>query len=181
MYHEFPSDYAVCLLNPPKMANSAKNIEIGRILITVQAICFALVHASLPSGFVATGGQSIAASTSEYIRIPMIRPTATPMNPMMYDISIMCNSNSQNLIYKTKFVKDVFVFLAITFPYIPTSKLGISAISQRLCLDCDPTTLAESGRRVIRACLHPVRITNCLLSKIIAILMVKLEGKNLMN
>ena len=81
-------DYAV-LLNPPKIANNAKNIEIGRMEITVQAICFALVHASLPSGFAVASGQSIAASTSEYIRIPMIRPTATPMNPMMYDISIM--------------------------------------------------------------------------------------------
>ena len=111
------------------MANSAKNIEIGRMLITVQAICFALVHASLPSGFVATGGQSIAASTSEYIRIPMIRPTATPMNPMMYDISIMLLHKRQNLIYKTKFVKDVFVFLAIMFLYIPISKLGISSFS----------------------------------------------------
>ena len=81
--------YADVLLKPPKIANNAKNILIGRMEITVQAICFALVHASLPSGFAVASGQSIAASTSEYIRIPMIRPTATPMNPMMYDISIM--------------------------------------------------------------------------------------------
>jgi len=65
------------------MANNAKNIEIGSILITVQAMDFALVHASLPSAFVAAGGQSMAASTSEYIKIPMIKPTATPMNPMI--------------------------------------------------------------------------------------------------
>ena len=89
LYHEIPSDYADCLLNPPKIANNAKNIEIGKILITVHPICLALVQASFPSGFVATGGQSIAASTSLYMRIPIIKPTATPMNPMMYDISIM--------------------------------------------------------------------------------------------
>lgn len=65
------------------MANNAKNIEIGSIEMTVQAMDFALVHASLPSAFVAASGQSMAASTSEYIKIPMMRPTATPMNPMI--------------------------------------------------------------------------------------------------
>ena len=53
------------LEKPPKIANNAKNIEIGSILITVQAIDFARVQASLPSAFVAAAGQSIAASTSE--------------------------------------------------------------------------------------------------------------------
>jgi hypothetical protein len=75
-------DYAI-LENPPKIANNAKNILIGRMEMTVQAIDFALVHASLPSALVAAGGQSIAPSTSEYIRIPMMSPTATPMNPMI--------------------------------------------------------------------------------------------------
>lgn len=65
------------------MANNAKNIEIGSIEMTVQAMDLALVHASLPSGFVANGGHSMAASTSLYIKIPMMRPTATPMNPMI--------------------------------------------------------------------------------------------------
>jgi len=75
--------YYAILEKPPKIANSAKNIDIGKILITVHAMDFALVHASLPSALVAAGGQSIAASTSEYIKIPMIKPTATPMNPMI--------------------------------------------------------------------------------------------------
>jgi len=57
--------YADTFENPPKIANNAKNIDIGRIEITVHAIPFALVQASLPAAFVADGGQSIAASTSE--------------------------------------------------------------------------------------------------------------------
>ena len=65
LYHEIPSDYAVCLENPPKIANNAKNIDIGSMLITVQAIPFARVHASLPALLVAESGQSMAASTSE--------------------------------------------------------------------------------------------------------------------
>ena len=56
-------DYAV-LLNPPKIANSAKNIDIGNIEITVHAICLALEQASSPSGLATGSGQSIAASTS---------------------------------------------------------------------------------------------------------------------
>ena len=58
------SDYAA-LLNPPKIANNAKNIEIGNILITVHAICFALTQAVLPSELVVLEGQSMASSTSE--------------------------------------------------------------------------------------------------------------------
>ena len=57
-------DYAT-RLNPPKIANNAKNIVIGRIDITVHAIDFALVHASLPSGFAVASGQSMDCSTSE--------------------------------------------------------------------------------------------------------------------
>ena len=53
------------LLKPPKMANNAKNIEIGRIEITVQATCFALKHAVFPSALVTASGQSMALSTSE--------------------------------------------------------------------------------------------------------------------
>ena len=82
MFFKWIHDYAI-LEKPPKIANNAKNIDIGSILITVQAMLFALVHASLPSALVAAGGQSIAASTSLYIKIPMMRPTATPMNPMI--------------------------------------------------------------------------------------------------
>ena len=78
----FP-DYAATLLNPPNIAKRAKNILIGKIEITVQAMPFALVHASLPSAFVVASGQSMAASTSEYIKIPIIKPTATPMKPMI--------------------------------------------------------------------------------------------------
>ena len=63
--HRWCSDYAATLLNPPKIANNAKNIDIGNMLITVQAIPFALVQASLPALFVAESGQSMAASTSE--------------------------------------------------------------------------------------------------------------------
>ena len=75
--------YPTARLKPPKIAKSAKNIEIGRIDITVHAILFALVQAVLPSTFVVALGQSMACSTSEYMRMPMIRPTATPMNPIM--------------------------------------------------------------------------------------------------
>jgi len=89
-------DYAI-LENPPKIANNAKNIEIGKMLITVHAMDFALVHASLPSAFVAASGQSIAASTSEYIKIPIMRPTATPMKPIIYEISIIVEN--QNVSY----------------------------------------------------------------------------------
>ena len=41
-------DYCA-LLKPPKMLKSAKNIEIGSIEITVQAMDFALSHAVFPS------------------------------------------------------------------------------------------------------------------------------------
>ena len=57
-------DYAT-RLNPPKMANNAKNIVIGRIEITVHAIDFARRHASLPSALVVASGQSMDCSTSE--------------------------------------------------------------------------------------------------------------------
>ena len=59
-----PRDYAT-RLNPPKIANNAKNIVIGRMEITVHAIDFALRHASLPSGFAVESGQSMDCSTSE--------------------------------------------------------------------------------------------------------------------
>ncbi len=95
-------DYAI-LENPPKIANNAKNIEIGNMLITVHAIDFALVHASFPSGFVATGGQSIAPSTSEYIRIPMMRPTATPIKPIIYEMSIIVI-----IALNISYIKDLF-------------------------------------------------------------------------
>ena len=75
--------YWVTFEKPPKIANNAKNIVIGRILITVHAIDFALVHAVFPSALVAASGQSIACSTSEYMRMPMTNPTATPINPIM--------------------------------------------------------------------------------------------------
>ena len=52
-------------LKPPKMANNAKNIVIGKIEITVHAMDFALRQASLPSALVAAAGQSMEASTSE--------------------------------------------------------------------------------------------------------------------
>ena len=57
--------YPTALENPPKIANNAKNIEIGKMLITVHAIDFALVHAVLPSALVVAFGQSMACSTSE--------------------------------------------------------------------------------------------------------------------
>jgi hypothetical protein len=82
VFFKWIHDYAI-LEKPPKIANNAKNIDIGSILITVQAILFALVHASLPSGFVAAGGQSMEPSTSAYIRMPIMSPTATPMKPMI--------------------------------------------------------------------------------------------------
>ena len=53
------------LLNPPKIANNAKNILIGSMLITVHAICFARVQAVLPSAFELDEGHDIASSTSE--------------------------------------------------------------------------------------------------------------------
>ena len=53
------------LLNPPNIANNAKNILIGSMLITVQAICFARVHAVLPSALDVEEGHEIASSTSE--------------------------------------------------------------------------------------------------------------------
>jgi len=62
---EYRLDYWVTFEKPPKIANNAKNIVIGRILITVHAIDFALVHAVFPSALVAASGQSMACSTSE--------------------------------------------------------------------------------------------------------------------
>jgi len=82
MFFKWIHDYAI-LEKPPKIANSAKNIDIGKILITVHAMDFALVHAALPSALVAAGGQSMEPSTSAYIKMPIMSPTATPMNPMI--------------------------------------------------------------------------------------------------
>ena len=58
------NDYAATFENPPKIANKAKNILIGSMLMTVQAIPFARVQASLPAVLVTESGQSMAASTS---------------------------------------------------------------------------------------------------------------------
>ena len=59
------NDYAATFEKPPNMANSAKNILIGSMLMTVHAIPFALVQASLPALLEVLSGQSMAASTSE--------------------------------------------------------------------------------------------------------------------
>ena len=58
------------------MANSAKNIEIGNIEITVHAICLALEQASSPSGLAVASGQSMAASTSDSIVTLNLYPKA---------------------------------------------------------------------------------------------------------
>lgn len=57
--------YAVTFEKPPKIANNAKNIVIGKIEMTVQAMDLARVHAVFPSAFVVASGQSMACSTSE--------------------------------------------------------------------------------------------------------------------
>tara|TARA_Y100001951_G_C11242657_1_gene241459 strand:- start:118 stop:792 length:675 start_codon:yes stop_codon:yes gene_type:complete len=69
------------LLIPPKIENITINILIGIIPITVHANCVARAHDSEPSGFTVASGQSMLSSTALNMNMPIIRPTAIPINP----------------------------------------------------------------------------------------------------
>ena len=66
---------------PPKMWNNTKNKVIGRIPITVHDVDFTRLQLVTPVVF-EMSAQSIALSTAPKMNTAIIRPTATPMNPM---------------------------------------------------------------------------------------------------
>jgi len=62
------------------------------------------VHPALPPGLDVASGQSMLCSTSLYMKIPIIIPTATPINPIIYEMSNMSNYHSLHFIFKIKII-----------------------------------------------------------------------------